>query len=172
MGDRGFLWESHTTEDILFREGDLTPHLPPELHYTPCQKAWLALSRQIGFFCPKLEGLGIGHHLLLLHFSDVSAGKLTVRWQQETLPTDAWQCRWGLMVILNMVPFADLLWEFERGPHLLCQFFMVIHSRNLSQFLPPVRHVMCPGSPGHPTLSILHRGFWGGHPPILSPPSF
>ena len=61
----GLLQKSHATEDILI-SGEITFHLLPELHYAPCQKMWLALSRQIGFFHPKLEGFGIGHHLLLL----------------------------------------------------------------------------------------------------------
>ena len=47
MGE--FLWKSHDIEDVLISEGDVTFHLLPELHYAPCQKAWLALSRQIGF---------------------------------------------------------------------------------------------------------------------------
>ena len=139
-------------EDVLIREGDITFHLLPELHYAPCQKAWLALSRQIGFFHTKLEGLDIHHHLLPLQFPDVLADKFRVRQWQETLPVEARQCQWGLIVILNMVTFSDLPWEFERGPHLPLQFLMVIYSRNLSQFLPPVRCVMHSGSPGHPIL--------------------
>ena len=56
----------HAAEDGFVREGDVMFHFLPQFHDTPCQKAWLALSRQIGFFCPKLEGLGIGHCLLQL----------------------------------------------------------------------------------------------------------
>ena len=89
--------------------------------------------------------------------------------QKEALLMDAWWCQWGLMVVFNAVPFANLLQEFKRGPHLPCQVFMVIYSRNLSQFLPPVRHVMHSGSPGHPTLKILCRRFWEGPFPILFP---
>ena len=160
--------ESHTTEDIFVSEKDIIYHLP-EFHYAPCQKAWLALSRWIVFFCPKLEGFGIGHSLLPLQFPDVLAGEFGVRQWQETLPMKAQQCQWGLMIILYMVPFADLLWEFERGPHLPSQFLMVIYPRNLSQFLPLARHIIHLGSPGHPTLQLLHWGFWGGCPPILLP---
>ena len=65
---RRFLWESHATEDGLIREGDVTFHFLPELHYAPCQKVWLGLSRQIGFLHPKLEGFGIDHCLLQLQF--------------------------------------------------------------------------------------------------------
>ena len=104
-------------------------------------------AKRHGWPCPKLEGFGIGHHLLLLQFPDVLAGKLGVRWWQETLLMKAQWCQWGLIVILNMVPFADLPWEFERGLHLPCQFLIVIHPRNLSQFLPLAGHVMHLGSP-------------------------
>ena len=74
----GFLRKSHATGDVLIAEGDVALHLLPELPYAPHQKAWLAPSRWIGFFCPKLEGFGIGHHLFLLQFSDVLAGELGV----------------------------------------------------------------------------------------------
>ena len=133
--------KSHTSEDVLISEGDITFHLFSELHYAPCQKAWLALSRQIGFFHPKLEGFGIGHCLLPPQFSDVPAGEFGGRQWQKTLLMKAWWCQWGLVVILNPVPLADPSGELERGPHLLCQFLMVIYSRNLSQFLQPARHV-------------------------------
>ena len=167
LGYQGFLWKSHASEGILISEGDIMFHLLPELHYAPCQKGWLTLSRWIGFFHPKLEGFGKGHHLLLLQFSDIPAREFGVRQWQETLPLKAQWCWWGLVVILNPVPFADPSGELKRGPHPPCQFLMVIHHRNLRQFLPPARHVMHLGSPNHPTLQLLHQGFWGRCPPIL-----
>ena len=78
LGGQGFLQESNATEDVLISKGNITFHILPELHYISHQKAWLALSRQIGFFHPKLEGFGIGHHLLLLQLPDV----LAVTWNQ------------------------------------------------------------------------------------------
>ena len=131
----------------------------------------MALSRQIGIFHPKLEGLGIGHRLPSLQFPDILADKLRVMWEQEALPTDAQQCWWGLMVILNMVPFADPLWEFERGPHLLCQCFVVIYSRDLSQFLPPVMDCHAPRLSRSPNSLNPPQGVLGRTSSYPSPPS-
>ena len=148
-------------------EGDITLHLLTELHYTPRQKVWLALSKWTGFSYPKLEGFGISHRLLPLQFPDIPAGEFGVSLCQKTLLPKAWWCWWGLVVIFNPVLFADPLGELKRGPHLPCQCLMVIHSRNLRQFPPPGRHVMHLGSPNHPTLQLLHQGYWGGCPPIF-----
>ena len=113
LGFMGFLRKSKATEDVLIIEGDIALHLLPELPYAPQQKVWLAPSRQIGFFCPKLEGFGIGHCLLPLQFSDVPAGKLGVGQWQETLMMKAWWCWWGLVVIFNPVPLTNPLRELE-----------------------------------------------------------
>ena len=110
---RGSLQEGHTTEDVLISEIDITFYLLPELHYAPCQKAWLALSRQIGFFCPKLEGLSIGHWFFSLQFLYVLTGEFGVRWWQETLLLKTRQCQWSLVIILNTVPFTDPPCELE-----------------------------------------------------------
>ena len=152
LGCQGSLWEGHATEDILVSERDITFYLLPELHYTLCKKVSLTLSRWTGFFWPKLEGLSIGHHFFSLQFHDVSTGKFVVRWWRETLLMKAQWCWWGLVIILNTVPFADLPWELERGLHLLCQFLVGLHPRNLNQFLLPARHIMPLGSPGDPAL--------------------
>ena len=132
LGYGGFLQKSYATEYVLISEGDVALHLLPELHYAPHQKVWLALSRQIGLFSPKLEGFGIGHHLLLLQFPDVLAGKFGVRRWWETLSMKAQWCQWGLVIILYLVPFASPSGELERGLHLTCQFLVVIYPRNLS----------------------------------------
>ena len=95
------------------------------------------------------------------------AWELEVRRWQEMLSTKAWWCRWGLVIIFNMVIFAHPSWEFKRGLKLPCQFLVVIHPWNLSQFLPPVRHIMHLGSPNHPVLQLLH---WGSGEDISYPP--
>ena len=71
VGLWGVLWKSYTTEYILIREGDVVLHLLPELHYTPCQKAWFTSSRWVSLLHSELKSLGIGHHLLLLEFLDI-----------------------------------------------------------------------------------------------------
>ena len=90
-------------------------HLLPELQYTPCQKVWLSLGRQIGFLHPKLEGSGIGNCLLQLQLPNIPAGKLWVRLWEETLPADAWWCRWGLIVIFHTMLLTNPLGKFEGG---------------------------------------------------------
>ena len=116
---QGSLWEGHTTEDGFIREGDITFHLLPQLQYTPHQKEWLSLGRQIGFLHLKLEGLGIGNHLLQLQLPNIPTGELWVRLSEEALPVDAWQCQWGLIVIFHTMLLTNLLGKFEGGPHLL-----------------------------------------------------
>ena len=126
-GCRRFLQKSYATEYILIR-GDMVPHLLPELHYAPHQKAWLAFGRQISLLHPELKSFGVGHCLLLLEFPDVPAGEFRVGWWQEILLGKTWWCRWGLVIILYLVSFTCPLRESKRGPYLMCQFFMVIHS--------------------------------------------
>ena len=114
---QGFLQESHAAADGLVREGDVTFHLLPELHYIRCQKAWFALSRLIGFLCPKLEGLGIGNHLPQLQFPSIPAGKLRVILWKEALLAGAW---WGRIVIFHPMLFTDLPQKFKGGQYLPC----------------------------------------------------
>ena len=126
----GFLQKSYATECTLIREGDIALHLLPQLHYPPCKKAWFFSGRWVGLLCPELKSLGIGHHLILLEFLDILAGKARVGQQQETPLVKTQQCHWGLVIILYPVLFTHPLQESKRGPYLTCQFFVVIHSRN------------------------------------------
>ena len=57
--------------------------------------------------------------------------------------------------------------ESKRGLHLIYHFFLVIHSRNPNQLLPPARCFICPSSPGHPLLQLFYQRFRGGHLHVL-----
>ena len=99
--DGGFLLKSYALEHILIREGEVALHLFPKLYHTPHQMAWFTSSRWINLLCPELKDPGIWHHLLMLNFLDIPAGKDGIWWWQEVLPAKTWQCRWSLMVILD-----------------------------------------------------------------------
>ena len=100
---RHLLWKGHAFKHFLISEGEVTPHLFSELFYTLHQQVWPPSSRQIHFLHPKLKGSGICHHLFTLDFLNVPTSKDGGRWWQEVLLEKTWQCRWGLMVVLQLV---------------------------------------------------------------------
>ena len=73
-------WWGYTTQDSIIKEVDVQLHHFPQLEDAPHQKAWLAQHRWVGFLCPILESLHIGHSLLQLSLSDIPAGELGI-WQ-------------------------------------------------------------------------------------------
>ena len=125
----GFLQKSHTLEHILNREREVALYLLLEFYYAPHQMVSFTSSRQINLLHPELKGLGICHHLLMLDFLDIPAGKDRIQQQEEILLANTHQCWWSLMVIFYLALFTCPLWELKRGSYLMHHLFIVIHLR-------------------------------------------